>query len=183
MNAKNQPAGFKPRLLAFLIDYAIIVGYILLLTSAALLIGTGFPGLRNEMLLSDPYVGDLLAFVTLVAPVGLYFTLFESSHHQATPGKRRMRLQVTNLAGGRLSRGRALVRAAVKLLPWQVAHTSIFHIPGWPLAIVDFPPGAVVGFSIVWLLVGVYLVMLFVTRRPPYDLAAGSVVLFDPSKR
>jgi uncharacterized RDD family membrane protein YckC len=183
MNTKIQPAGFKPRIMAFLIDYVIIIGYILVLTGVTLLLLTVFPALKSGTIFANPYASDFLAFVTLVLPVLLYFALFESSAWQATPGKRRMRLKVTNLAGERISLWRAVVRAAVKLLPWQVAHTSLFHIPGWPLAVVDFPAGAAVGFGIVWVLVGVYLVMLATTHRPPYDLAAGSIVIISTSTR
>jgi len=49
--------------------------------------------------------------IALLVSVGcLYYTLFEASSWQATPGKRIMRLYVTDLNGRRLTIGRALLR-------------------------------------------------------------------------
>lgn len=46
----------------------------------------------------------------------LYYTIFEASAWQATPGKRIMRLYVTDLRGRRLSFGRALLRNLARQL-------------------------------------------------------------------
>jgi uncharacterized RDD family membrane protein YckC len=46
----------------------------------------------------------------------LYYTLFEGSRWQATPGKLALRLRVTDLEGHGLSLGRAALRNAVRLL-------------------------------------------------------------------
>ena len=46
----------------------------------------------------------------------LYYTLFEASKWQATPGKLALRLRVTDANGQRLSIGRSAARNAVRLL-------------------------------------------------------------------
>ena len=71
---------------------------------------------------------DIFAFTTLVAPVVATFAWQEASGHQATFGKRRVGLRVTDLAGERLNIGRALGRSAAKFLPWQIAHTAVFGL-------------------------------------------------------
>jgi len=49
--------------------------------------------------------------IVLLASLGcLYYTLFEASFWQATPGKRILRLYVTDLNGQRLTFQRALIR-------------------------------------------------------------------------
>lgn len=53
-----------------------------------------------------------------IAVIGLgflYYTLFEASKWQATPGKMALRLRVTDLEGHRLSLGRAATRNVVRL--------------------------------------------------------------------
>jgi uncharacterized RDD family membrane protein YckC len=170
-------AGLPLRLAAFALDGLIIVIYAALLAAAALLIG-GLAGIRFDGSM-DPVAGNVIAFVTLVLPVVLYSTLTESSRFQATWGKRRLGLRVVGADGGRLGRSQALVRAAGKFLPWQVAHTSLFGIPGWPLAPAAPPPWVGVGFGLTWLLVLVYLgTLAFAPRhRTAYDWVAGSSVI------
>jgi uncharacterized RDD family membrane protein YckC len=157
--------------------------YILVLTMATLLaraLGGGLGlGEAARAFFMNPYLADLFAFLVLVLPVVLYFALSECSARRATLGKRRLRLQVVTVSGGQLGVWQSLLRSGIKFLPWQIAHTSLFHIPGWPLAVDQIPPASIAGFGLVWLLVIVYLGMLIFTRshRAPYDYAAGSMVI------
>ncbi len=173
-----QRAGVRPRLLAFALDYLVIAAYALALVAVTLLAANPLRGLLT-VLLATPASRDAVAFVTVILPVILYFALQEGSARQGTWGKRKLGLRVTGLDGGPLPLGRALLRSAVKFLPWQIAHTCLFHIPGWPLAPAA-PPGWVnVGFTLVWLLVITYLAMLGFSKshRTLYDRLAGSQVL------
>lgn len=88
-------------------------------------------------------------------------------------------LRVVGADGGRLARSRALLRAAMKFVPWELAHTCIWRIPGWPGAVETIPPGVMAGLAAVWLLTGFYLVLPWVDgmRRAPYDWIAGSMVV------
>ena len=52
----------------------------------------------------------------------------EGSGRQATFGKHRMRLVVVDAAGRPPGFRRAVVRSAVKFLPWQLAHTAVFQL-------------------------------------------------------
>jgi uncharacterized RDD family membrane protein YckC len=115
-------------------------------------------------------------FVTVSLPIWLYFSLYESSPHQATIGMRAMGLQVADLAGERISFGRALLRTVLKLLPFEINHLTMFlPRPIWG----DPNPGFRVGFLLVSGLMGLYLVIMFMTRRKQslHDLVAGTVVL------
>ena len=123
---------------------------------------------------------DGMAFLVLVLPVILYFALQESSPWQATLGKRRVGIRVVSAVGERLSRKQAFVRSVLKLLPWQIAHTSIFHIEGLPFAPAEPPPLVMAGFVLVYLLIGIYVLSALISKayRTPYDWAAGSIVVF-----
>ena len=57
---------------------------------------------------------------TVLVVALLYFTLFESSHMQATPGKRGMSIRVTDSAGNRLSLPRSALRNIVKPLSFAL---------------------------------------------------------------
>jgi uncharacterized RDD family membrane protein YckC len=172
-------AGFLPRLAAFMLDYLIIVAYMIFLTLiTALLFNLGGQSIAIAIS-GNPYLFDLFAFLTLVLPVILYFALGECSPKQATWGKRKLKLSVCAMNGKRLSWRQSCIRSIIKFLPWQIAHTSIFHIRGWPLHAQPISIGSIFGFTLVSLLVGLYLVTVLFTKahRTPYDWLSQAVVV------
>ncbi|MBI5934827.1 MAG: RDD family protein [Chloroflexi bacterium] len=175
-------AGFAKRLTAFAFDYLIICGYIALLIAATLAVFkiAEFMGLSLGWP-ENPLLADLMAFVTLILPVILYFTLQESSPRQATWGKRKAGIRAVNANGETLTRLQAFVRSLVKFLPWQIAHTSIYHIEGLPFAPVEPSPMVITGFVLVYLLVGIYVASALISKkhRTPYDWASGSYVIVE----
>ena len=166
------------RVAAFGLDYLVIAAYIVVLTLASVTVTSQLSSL-NPGSRTDPWVFDLLAFTTLVLPVILYFALSEASRSQATWGKRRMGLVVVSTGGQRLRAGRSLMRSALKLLPWQIAHTSLFHIPGWPTAVETIPFPAALGLWISALLASGAFASIFIAadRRTLYDRLAGTRVI------
>ncbi len=170
---------FRLRTLAFLLDYIFIALYIvvLIIVSTSL----GFGPLRAVFLkvFADPNSSEIAAFLLLVFPILLYFALFECSSWQATWGKRKMGLLVTTTHGKRLSLVRSLLRSLLKFVPWELTHACLWRIPGWPLAPRVFPPIIVVGLVLVWVIVGVYVLSLFMskTHQTLYDLIAGTYVI------
>lgn len=162
------------RAAAFLLDSLLILGW-----AAVLALISIFFLPRRLAIFATPLTSDLAAFLLLVLPAILYFTISESSSIRATLGKRRLGIQVVRTDFTRLSFGRAFLRSLLQFLPWQIAHTSLFQIPGWPSNATSFPDVSAVGFSLVWLLVLVYLGMMVFSRqhRTPYDWIAGSMVV------
>jgi uncharacterized RDD family membrane protein YckC len=171
---------FAKRLKAFAFDYLIICGYIIILVAVTLVVvkTTGFMGLALHWP-ENPLVADLIAFVTLVLPIILYFTLQESSSKQATWGKEKTGIRVVNIYGGTLTRAQAFTRSLVKLIPWQIAHTCLYHIPGWPLTVTVVPLGVIAGFVLLYVLVGIYFASALISKkhRTPYDWVAGAYVI------
>jgi uncharacterized RDD family membrane protein YckC len=163
------------RVAAFAADYIAIAAYVSLLTAA------GF-ALRDSAafaaLFARPATAHAIGFLTLTLPVILYFAAFESSGKQATPGKRLLGLVVATTDGGRTGFFRALVRSAVKFVPWELSHTLLWRIPRGAGG-ESLPGWAIAGFAVVWILVLAYLVGLFrgPAHRTPYDLLAGTLVL------
>lgn len=103
-------AGFWIRLAAYFIDNLILTVCIFTIMIPALLFSFIFPedvGFTIFMLILAP-CSVLLTF--------LYFTLFESSVLQATPGKLVVGIQVENARGERLSFGRAAGRFGGRML-------------------------------------------------------------------
>jgi uncharacterized RDD family membrane protein YckC len=57
-----------------------------------------------------------LLIVVMAGLVCVYYTIFEASVWQATPGKRMLRLYVADLNGKRITYGRALARSLARQL-------------------------------------------------------------------
>ncbi|MGN6701329.1 MAG: RDD family protein [Thermomicrobiales bacterium] len=167
------------RLLAFGLDYLVFAGYIAVLTRV---------GFAARRLVRRP-IGSptterqrtrlhALGFVSLTLPVTLYFAAQEAASAGATLGKRALGLRVvTEHSGGRVSFGRALLRAGVKFLPWEIAHTALWHTPGWPA---NARPAARhwAGYGLALTLAGWYMGALFTgSRRPLSDRLAGTQVV------
>lgn len=175
-------AGPSKRLRAFAYDYLLIISYALFLAAVTFGLITMANSLGRSLTWpAEPFRADLLAFMTLVLPVILYFTLQESSPRQATWGKRKVGVRVTTVDGRRLTGKQAFVRSFLKFLPWQIAHTCIFHIEGWPTAPMNPTPLVMAGLLLVWLMVAAYLGTLAISKehRTPYDWAAGTQVIVN----
>jgi uncharacterized RDD family membrane protein YckC len=161
----------KQRAYAFMFDFLIIVGYILIL----LVIGVGINFLSGGLaLLTSPIAMNVVAFVVLVLPVILYFALQESSPQQATWGKRRAKIRVTTVQGARMSVWQSLLRSAIKFLPWQLAHISVIYIWYGSQSTIFL-----IGSVIAQALVIVYIMCLWLSKRhrTPYDWMAGTLVV------
>jgi uncharacterized RDD family membrane protein YckC len=167
------------RIKGFLLDYLIIMAYIVLL--AIISVGLGLGPLRSVIraMFADPNISELSAFLLLVAPVILYFALFESSSWQASWGKRKIGLYVTDTHGARLGFLRSLVRSLLKFVPWELTHACLWRIPGWPLAPATPSPVIMAGLVLVWILVAVYLASIFMSKKHQslYDRIAGTYVI------
>ena len=168
-------AGLWIRVKAFSADYIAISLYIVVLTAASFLIQSVSPDLINP-LFDSPLVGQLTGFVLITLPVTLYFTLMESSSHQATWGKRWQGIKVIHKSGNRLSRMRALSRTALKFIPWELAHTCIWQLSGTNQ---EIPTILLVGFIFVWVMVGIYLLTLLISSKKQslYDQITNTFVI------
>lgn len=120
---RQRYAGFSRRAPALAWDVPVIVAWAV----AAGVIGIGLNAIAGSQPRS-PWSLDLQAFLTLILPVILTFSYQEGSTRQATFGKRRLRLIVTDATGQPAGFRRALVRSGVKFLPWQLGHTAVFHL-------------------------------------------------------
>jgi uncharacterized RDD family membrane protein YckC len=109
-------AGFWLRAVAYAIDSALI-GFPFGLVVIAPLVARGAIPENNPWILFTGETRQIVAIRLLAVMASwLYFASFESSAWQATPGKRLIRLAVTDLKGHRISFARASGRYFGKLL-------------------------------------------------------------------
>jgi uncharacterized RDD family membrane protein YckC len=165
------------RAAAFGVDYLVILSWIAVIAGVGIGVRKAFGvQLQPDMTARDKRIGHVVGFVSLTLPVALYFAVGEHSGWHATLGKHALGIQVERVGGGSVSLRRSIVRSAVKFIPWELAHTVIWHSPGRPF---DAAPGTwgVAGYVLSLGLAGVYLGSTLVgSGRTPYDRLAGTVV-------
>ena len=160
------------RITAYLIDYAILFAVLVPLQGILAFVSNGFP----YNLLKTGLQIELWVLLSVSLPVWLYFAISEQSSRKATLGKRIFRLQVTSMSGDRIGFGRAILRTVIKLLPWELTHiTLLLPVPLWW----DPAPGLRFGIIVVYVLIGIYLVTMFLNRRRQsiHDLLVKTVVV------
>ncbi len=107
-------AGFWLRLCAYLIDTVIIVvAFFVAAVVAAIVIGISSGGTFQST--DDQVLGSVVEILSFIG-AWLYYTIMESSRHQATLGKMAVSLRVTDDHGARISFGRANGRYWGKIL-------------------------------------------------------------------
>jgi len=163
------------RIVAFLYDYILISAYLIILSLVTVALMQFTDDGAWSAFFQNPFRADLVAFLTTVLPVSLYFAFSESSPRRASWGKRKRGLKVETVDGAGLSRGQALLRSALKFLPWQIAHTCLFNIPGWPINPQTPPIWVMLGLILVWVLVAAHIasVMLSKENQSWYDRLLG----------
>jgi uncharacterized RDD family membrane protein YckC len=170
----NNYAGFLQRITAFLLDYVIILIYLAAFTVVMWLLNSLFS--INDLLFSDRVQAQIVAFLLVTFPVALYFAISESSNQQATWGKQRIGLKVTDYNGERISFWRSLARTLLKFIPWELSHTLI-----WELSFSPQTDDVLIyyGFGLVYLLVGLNIASLIMTKKHQtiYDLLAKTYVV------
>lgn len=123
---------------------------------------------------ATPVAEDTVGFLTLVLPVTATLAVQEASRHQSTIGKRRLGLIVTSTTGARLTLGRSLARSGLKFLPWQMAHTGVFHLVSGATDPIFM--GLAIGAQLL-VLGNVAVLLLHPEHRAIHDLLAGTMVI------
>ena len=175
MEIKTSYASLGGRTTAFILDYILIAGYLLLVVGAGQMVIFFSPSYLGAAF-GSPLSAQFFGFLTVTLPVSLYYIFCESSAGQGTWGKRKMGLYVTDTEGARLTLLRACGRTFLKFVPWELAHTCIWQINFTPEEPSPFITG---GFVLVWLLVGLNLVWFWKSQKHQtlYDRLAGTCVV------
>lgn len=110
----------KHRVIAWIIDFGIIIAYAGLLFLVA---NSFFSSIKFEAVDFNPYLGQLIGFLTLTLPVVTYSYMAEKSRWNGTIGKRLLKIRV--LTAENKSSRKILLRNVLKFLPWELAHTGV----------------------------------------------------------
>ncbi len=178
LGKKTTYVGLPIRSIAYLIDFVIAFSFFAV---TQILV---FKPLREALGIDDRWFlsginTEFYTLLTISLPIWLYFAVCEQSRWQATAGKRLMKVKVFSATGQKpISFSVSLLRTAIKLLPWEIAHLAN-NFPE-PL-MYSSQPGFRLGFALVGVLMGLYMALVALTKKRQglHDLLAGTVVLKD----
>ncbi|MFC3846839.1 RDD family protein [Paenibacillus sp. MAH-36] len=161
------------RIIAFLWDYVIIAGYIILLIGVSFFIRP----LLIPLFTTNPLLAEINGFLFITLPVYLYFAICEGSKSHATWGKRKMGVVVTGINGHSIGLGSSLFRSALKFVPWELSHFTIWHmvIPS------KYPNSLIYSLlATVYCLALIYLIspLWSKNKQTIYDFIAGTVIRY-----
>lgn len=153
---------FVRRALAFALDWLLIALWGGALFGAVMLASGGQPQPPGS-----PWSAQGIGLVAMTIPVCPYFAWSESSAAQASFGKRVLGLVVRGASGERLAFGRALLRNALKLAPWECGHTlaqQAIHSGDAGIAPWVWAPAIVAFAGPLW-----WMGSILASGRAPYD--------------
>lgn len=127
LGGKNRSHATR-RLTALVLDYLVILAWMTILALGSAVVYPSLGYYPDTLGFLGPIGSQILFFFLLTFVVGIYLYKCESGRYQATWGKRRMGLKVMDTRGGRLLHRQVIVRTAVKLAPWEVAHVFVWQM-------------------------------------------------------
>ena len=108
------------RFTALFIDYLVLAIYAFTLFLCSSIVGPLFQ--------KSAWQSEFFGVILLVAPVFLYFFLFEASYLKATPGKLLFHIKVIKIDGTNFNYKNSFMRSLVKFIPWELAHFAIWQL-------------------------------------------------------
>ena len=109
------------RILAFFIDYIIIVVYAMILFEIVVLLSGGIDFDAQNL---SPVKAQFLGFVFMTVPVFCYFYFTEKGKWKASVGKRIVKIKLEKKEVYSWNKS-IFIRTFLKFLPWEIAHTGV----------------------------------------------------------
>ena len=167
------PAGLWLRFQAFAADYLLIFGYLLLVMVVSLFL---IPSLQ-ELFQASPGKAQLTGFLLVTLPVSLYFVVTDSRLGGQSLGKRKIHIQVVDENHQAISVSRAVLRTALKFLPWELSHFMAYrmiYLGDGAVQLMDYVMG-----GLVYALIFLYILMVIFTKNKQslYDWIAKTHVV------
>lgn len=164
--AQGLPSLPLRRFAAFVMDCGFIGVFTITLSLALHFAGMAFSGLSNSQM-------HLAMFLMVTVPVVMIFAFCEAGLG-ATPGKALLGLRVRSGPGNALAC--AATRNVVKFLPWEIAHTGVWIMPG--RAFIDPPETlSLLLWTAALALQGGQGVLVLLTGRGLHDRLGGTMIV------
>ncbi len=166
-------ASFLLRFKAFMIDYLLILVYLVLLFIFNVFL---FPSMQ-EFFNGSLIVAQFTGFLMVTFPVSLYFIISDSNIGGQSFGKRKTGIRVVNKNGEALSLLHITFRTILKFLPWELSHFLVYRLIFLGDGEVPFRYYLIGG--IIYALIFTYILTAIFTKKKQslYDILAKTNVI------
>ncbi|MEH7239322.1 RDD family protein [Bacillus sp. JJ1562] len=166
-------ASFLLRFKAFMIDYILILVYLVVLFIINVFL---FPGLQ-EFFKGSVVVAQFTGFLMVTLPVSLYFIISDSKIGGQSFGKRKSGIRVIRKNEEAVSLLQMAFRTLVKFLPWELSHFLVYRL--MYLGDIEFPFAyTLIGGLIYALMISYILTCIFTKKKQSlYDILAKTYVV------
>lgn len=163
---QTELASLGDRVVAALIDYTLIVVYLIIIREIVFTIGGHWVDLNGNIHLSAE---QLIFYIISYIPAVLYFAVFEYYMDGRSPGKSAMKIQVVSLNGSHLTIGQVFVRTMFRIIDvWGIRLMLMIFVGLSMQNGFDFLPIPIIG----------VLFIAFTKREQRIgDMAAGTVIV------
>lgn len=196
------PASKFKRLIAYIIDNLIAsAGFSIVVVILGLILALAYIGLiamgvdfdLKSFIYSDFFIENIviisnslvcLIFLICFILPALYYSYFESSRYQATPGKMLLKLYVSDKDNNKISFKQAFFRYVLLMWPYFLVMVSVFITPHGVDLVIDDTLLTNPDFAFLWLQLAsfilyiVFLIPIFFTKQRTtlYDILSGTRV-------
>ncbi len=166
-------ASFLLRLKAFMIDYILILCYLVVLFLFNVFFIPSLQGFFNGSL----FIAQLAGFLLVTFPVSLYFIISDSHIGKQSIGKRKAGLRVVGKDGEALSVLHVTFRTILKFLPWELSHFLVYRLVYLGDGEVPFTYYFLGG--LIYALIFAYILTAIFTKKKQslYDIVARTYVI------
>lgn len=169
---------FTKRILAFVIDYLILIVYAGVLFFVSYKVNDCWP--FWHFLADSQLLSHAVSFITMTIPLVIYFVLLECGQHTGTYGKRLLGIKVLSRTGEVAKYKQIVIRNAIKFTPWELAHINI-HWELWNIehALARY---AILFIPLVLVLIMLLWVMVDPLKRTLYEVFSNTITINNPIK-
>lgn len=166
-------ATFIMRFKAFMLDYLLILAYLVVLAIFNIFL---FPSMLS-LFSGSLVVAQFTGFLMVTFPVSLYFIISDSVMGRQSFGKKYMRIQVVDERGEAITILRSICRTMLKFFPWELSHYLVYRLVylGDAEVPLDY---YIIGAMIYGLMFAYILTTLFTKKRKSlYDMVVRTQVM------
>ncbi|RLL48276.1 RDD family protein [Oceanobacillus piezotolerans] len=166
-------ASFINRFKAFMIDYLLILAYLMIVLIINIFL---FPSLQ-DLFKQSPILAELSGFLMVTLPISLYFIISDSNRIGQSFGKKTTGIKVIEKNGESPSIIRLTYRTIIKFLPWELSHFLVYrliYIGDGEVPLIYFVIGGVI-----YVLILVYILSAVFSKKKQsvYDKLVGMYVV------
>ncbi|CAM2906201.1 RDD family protein [Paenibacillus sediminis] len=167
------PATFTERLTAFLIDYLLILLYLIMLFVFGFFL---FPSIQ-QLFTGSLYRAQFFGFLFVTLPVSVYYIIMDSNIVKCSVGKRLRKIRVVNQFGQSPNLLQSAARTFLKFIPWEMSHFLVYRLVSIGENVVPIRYYVIGGYIYLLIFIYIFTAIFSKRKRSLYDMLSNTYVI------